>query len=143
VSKALDTRELQKQMLKLSKDAISDKEIQDILRSSAEPLVLALRLKAPMEMIRQDIGIVANPSKYPRAIMVGLSYDKGPATNLGYAFEYGTVERYTKHKDKASGYRGRLEPKPWFRPTLDTLGPKIVTDITNKLAKLVENKLKK
>ena len=92
-----------------------------------------------MKIIRDDIGVISKPNKYPRSIMVGLRYQKGARTNLAYAFEYGTVDRYTKKKQ----YRGKLEPTPWFRPTLDRMRGQIVTNMKNELAKLVQNKLKK
>ena len=71
--------------------------------------------------------------------MVGLRYRKCAISNLGYAFEYGTVNRYTKKKE----FRGKLTPSPWFRPTVDSMRSKIVTDMRNELAKIVQNKLKK
>lgn len=92
-----------------------------------------------MKIIRDDLGVIHKPNKYPRSIMVGLRYDKGAKTNLGYAFEYGTVERYTKKGQ----YRGKLPITPWFRPTVDRMRSQIVTNIKNEIAKIVQNKLKK
>lgn len=92
-----------------------------------------------MKIIRDDIGVINKPTKYPRSIMVGLRYDKGARSNLAYAFEYGTVDRYTKKKQ----YRGKLQPGPWFRPTVDRLRPQIVTNIKKEIYNLVTNKLKK
>ena len=92
-----------------------------------------------MKIIRDDIGVINKPNKYPRSIMVGLQYRKGANTNLAYAFEYGTVDRYTKAKK----YRGRLQPGPWFRPVVDSMRSQIVTNIKNELSKIVLNKLNK
>ena len=92
-----------------------------------------------MQIIRDDIGVISKPFKYPKSIMVGLRYRKGAISNLAYAFEYGTVDRYTKKKE----FRGKLTPRPWFRPTVDSMRSKIVTDMRNELAKIVQNKLKK
>ena len=92
-----------------------------------------------MKIIRDDIGVISKPSKYPKSIMIGLQYRKGTNTNLAYAFEYGTVDRYTKKKQ----YRGKLQPGPWFRPTVDRMRGQIVTNIKNEITKIVQNKLKK
>jgi hypothetical protein len=138
VSKAISDTELRKLISKLGSARISPKEIRHALEISASPLVDELKYKAPMKIIRDDIGIISKPSKYPQSILVGLKYTKGAISNLAYAFEYGTEDRYTKKKF----FRGRLQPGPWFRPTVDGMKAEIVTSIKNELAKIVESKLK-
>jgi hypothetical protein len=139
VSKAISDRDLRALIKKLNRAALSPHEIRNALEISAAPLVNELKLRAPMKIIRDDIGIISKPTKYPRSIMVGLRYLKGANTNLGYAFEYGTVDRYTK-KGK---YTGKLKPTPWFRPTVDRMRAQIVTNMKNEMLKIVQNKLKK
>lgn len=139
MSKAISDRELRDLFRKLNRLVPRGKEIIHTLEIAAAPLVNELKLRAPMKIIRDDIGVISKPLKYPRSIMVGLRYEKGARTNLGYAFEYGTVDRYTKRGQ----YRGKLEPTPWFRPTVDRLHGQIVTNMKNEVAKLVQNKLKK
>ena len=138
MSKAISDSQLRGLLRQLNRGAISSAEVRHILEISVGPFVNELKFRAPMKIIRDDIGIISKPTKYPRSIMVGLQYKKGARTNLSYAFEYGTVERYTKKKQ----YRGKLQPTPWFRPTLDTMRAQIVTNMKNELAKLVQNKLK-
>ena len=139
MSKAISDRDLRALIKKLNRAALSPHEIRNALEISASPLVNELKLRAPMKIIRDDIGIISKPTKYPRSIMVGLRYLKGANTNLGYAFEYGTVDRYTK-KGK---YTGKLKPTPWFRPTVDRMRAQIVTNMKNEMLKIVQNKLKK
>lgn len=139
MSKAISDTELRGLLRQLNRATIKAPEIRHILEIAAGPFINELKLRAPMKIIRDDIGVISKPNKYPRSIMVGLRYQKGARTNLAYAFEYGTVDRYTKKKQ----YRGKLEPTPWFRPTLDSMRGQIVTNMKNELAKLVQNKLKK
>ena len=139
MSKAISDRELRALFRQLNRLVPRGKEIIQTLEIAAAPLVDELKLRAPMKIIRDDLGVIHKPNKYPRSIMVGLRYDKGARTNLAYAFEYGTVDRYTK-KDQ---YRGKLPITPWFRPTVDRMRGQIVTNIKNEIAKIVQNKLKK
>jgi hypothetical protein len=96
VSKAISDRELKDLFRKLNRAALKPAEVTHALEIAAAPLVDELKLRAPMKIIRDDLGVIHKPNKYPRSIMVGLRYDKGARTNLAYAFEYGTVDRYTK-----------------------------------------------
>ena len=139
MSKAISDSQLKDLFRRLNRAALKPAEITHALQIAAAPLVDELKLRAPMKIIRDDLGVIHKPNKYPRSIMVGLRYDKGAKTNLGYAFEYGTVERYTKKGQ----YRGKLPITPWFRPTVDTMRGQIVTNMKNEVAKLVQNKLKK
>lgn len=139
MSKAISDRELRALFRQLNRLVPRGKEIINTLEIAAAPLVDELKFRAPMKIIRDDIGIISKPTKYPRSIMVGLRYRKGAISNLAYAFEYGTVDRYTKKNQ----YRGKLQPSPWFRPTVDRMKGQIVTNMKNEVAKLVQNKLKK
>jgi len=139
VTKAISDKELRALLKKLNRAALKPDEIRHALEISAAPLVNQLRLRAPMEIIRKDIGIISQPIKYPRSIMVGLRYTEGAKSNLAYAFEYGTVDRYTKAKQ----FRGKLQPGPWFRPTVDSMRSQIVTNMKNEMTKIVQNKLNK
>lgn len=139
MTKAISNSELRRLFKKLNRAAIKADEIRHALEISAAPLVNELKLRAPMKIIRDDIGIISNPTKYPRSIMIGLRYNKGGISNLAYAFEYGTVDRYTKKKQ----YRGKLQPGAWFRPTVDRMRGQIVTNMKNEMTKIVQNKLKK
>lgn len=139
MSKAISDSELIRLLKQLNRVALKPKEITDALQIAATPFIDQLKFRAPMKIIRDDIGVIHKPNKYPRSIMVGLRYEKGARTNLGYAFEYGTVDRYTKKGQ----YRGKLQPTPWFRPTVDRMRPQIVTDMKLELTKIVQNKLKK
>jgi hypothetical protein len=139
VSKAISDRDLRALFRQLNRLVPRGKEIIQTLEIAAAPLVDELKLRAPMKIIRDDIGVISKPLKYPRSIMVGLKYRRGAISNLAYAFEYGTVDRYTKKNQ----YRGKLQPTPWFRPTVDRMRSEIVTNMKNEVAKLVQNKLKK
>jgi len=139
VTKAISDNELRKLFRQLNRTALKPDEIRHALEISAAPLIDQLKLRAPMQMIRKDIGVINKPNKYPRSIMVGLRYTEGAKSNLAYAFEYGTVDRYTKAKQ----YRGKLQPGPWFRPTVDSMRSQIVTNMKNEMTKIVQNKLKK
>lgn len=139
MSEAFSNSDLKRLIRQLNRAAIKPADARQALEVAAAPLVDQLKLVAPMKIIRDDLGVISKPFKYPKSIMVGLRYRKGAISNLAYAFEYGTVDRYTK-KNK---YTGKLRPTPWFRPTVDTMRSKIVTDMRNELAKIVQNKLKK
>ena len=139
MTKAINDNELRKLFRQLNRTALKPDEIRHALEISAAPLIDQLKLRAPMQMIRKDIGVINKPNKYPRSIMVGLRYTEGAKSNLAYAFEYGTVDRYTKAKQ----YRGKLQPGPWFRPTVDSMRGQIVTNMKNEMTKIVQNKLKK
>jgi hypothetical protein len=139
VSEAFSNTDLRDLLKKLNRAALKPAEVRQALEIAAGPLADQLKFAAPMQIIRDDIGVISKPFKYPKSIMVGLRYRKGAISNLGYAFEYGTVDRYTKKKE----FRGKLTPRPWFRPTVDSMRSKIVTDMRNELAKIVQNKLKK
>ena len=139
MTKAISDIELRNLLRRLNRAAISPAEIRHALEIAASPLIDQLKLRAPMKIIRKDIGIISKPTKYPKSIMVGLRYTEGAKSNLAYAFEYGTVDRYTKKKQ----YRGKLQPGPWFRPTVDSMRNQIVTNIKNEISKIVLNKLNK
>lgn len=139
MSKAISDYEFRNLLRKLNRAAISPREITFALELAAQPLIDELKLRAPMKIIRDDIGVINKPNKYPRSIMVGLRYTKGARSNLAYAFEYGTEDRYTKKKQ----FRGRMQPGPWFRPTVDRMRSQIVTNMKNELSKIVLNKFKK
>ena len=138
MSKAISDRELKDLFRKLNRAALKPSEVTHALEIAAAPLVDELKLRAPMKIIRDDLGVIHKPNKYPRSIMVGLRYDKGARTNLAYAFEYGTVDRYTK-KDQ---YRGKLPITPWFRPTVDRMRGQIVTNIKKEIDNIVQNIIK-
>lgn len=139
MSEAFSDSQLKSLLRQLNRAALKPAEVRQALEIAAGPLANQLKLVAPMQIIRDDIGVISKPLKYPKSIMVGLRYRKGAISNLAYAFEYGTVDRYTKKKE----FRGKLQPRPWFRPTVDSMRGKIVTDMRNELAKIVQNKLKK
>lgn len=139
MSKAISDTQLRSALKKLGSKTLTSKEIIMALELAAAPLADQLKYEAPMKIIRDDIGVISKPNKYPYSIMVGLQYKKGAISNLAYAFEYGTEDRYTKKKF----FRGRLMPGAWFRPTVDRMRSQIVTNIKNEIAKIVQNKLKK
>ena len=115
-------------------------EIRDkVLLIEADLLADQIKYNAPANFIRRDISVISRGAKYPLSVLVGLNYKSGSmASNLAYAFEYGTIERYTKK----GAYRGILAPKPFFRPVVDSNRSQIVTNIVKRLSKIVENKLK-
>lgn len=119
---------------------ISPREVREkVLLIEADLLSDQIRAAAPADFIRRDIGVISKGSKYPLSVLVGLNYSSGStASNLAYAFEFGTVDRYTKRRK----YRGKLTPAPFFRPTVDANRNIIVTNVINRLSKLVEKKLK-
>lgn len=134
-----DLKQLAKD-LKKANDKLRYAEIREkVLIPEADILNDQLRTAAPAEFIRVGLGVISKPGRYPLSVAVGIDYSKGAfAANLAYAFEYGTDDRYTK-----SGYfRGRLTPTPFFRPTVDANRNQIVTNVINRLSKLVETKLK-
>lgn len=109
-----------------------------VLLIEADKLTDQLRFSAPAEFIRRDIAVIDKGQKYPLSVLVGIDYSDTANANLAYAFEYGTVERYTK----AGYYRGMLQPAPFFRPVVDANRKQIVTNIIKGIGKIVENKLK-
>lgn len=127
---------------------ITPKEALKIVEKEGNNLAQSIRQNAPMQIIKEDIGVISKPG-YDSSVLVGLRYDKGPRTNLAYAFEYGTVKRFVKAKKGSSRaaqdrsyYRGFLSPKPFFRPAVDSNANKVVTNIAEKIFKLATNKLK-
>ena len=126
--------------LRKFKGKITNNEIREMaLLPAADLLNDQLRAAAPATFIRISLGVLSKPGTYPLSVAVGLNYASGSyAANLAYAFEYGTIERYTKK----GAYRGVLTPNPFFRPTVDSNRSQIVTNIVKRLSKIVENKLK-
>jgi hypothetical protein len=134
--------------LKKALEKTTPKEALKIVEQEGNNLAQSIRQNAPMQIIKEDIGVISKPG-YDSSVLVGLRYDKGPRTNLAYAFEYGTVKRFVKPKKGSnraaqdrSYYRGFLSPKPFFRPTVDSNANKVVTNIADKIFKLATNKLK-
>jgi hypothetical protein len=134
--------------LKKALEKITPKEALKIVEQEGNNLAQSIRQNAPMQIIKEDIGVISKPG-YDSSVLVGLRYDKGPRTNLAYAFEYGTVKRFVKPKKGSnraaqdrSYYKGFLSPKPFFRPTVDSNANKVVTNIADKIFKLATNKLK-
>jgi hypothetical protein len=73
VSKAISDRELKDLFRKLNRAALKPAEVTHALEIAAAPLVDELKLRAPMKIIRDDLGVIHKPNKYPRSIMVGLT----------------------------------------------------------------------
>jgi hypothetical protein len=132
-----DFKKLVKDLQKLEKMPV--KEIKEkVLLREGDLLADQLKAAAPANFIRQDIMAIDKGSRYPSSIMVGIDYSSGARANLAYAFEYGSVDRYTK----AGYFRGALKPSPFFRPVIDSNRKQIVTNIINGIGKIVEKKLK-
>ena len=132
-----DFKKLVKDLQKIQK--LPSREIKEkVLLIEGDKLSDQIRFAAPAEFIKRDIAAIDKGSKYPSSVMVGIDYSKGANANLAYAFEYGTVDRYTK----AGYYRGMLKPAPFFRPVVDANRKQIVTNILKGISKIVENKLK-
>lgn len=132
-----DWKKLIRDLKKLEK--FPAREVKEkVLLIEADKLSDQIQANAPASFIRKDILSIDKGNKYSSSVMVGIDYSQGANANLAYAFEYGTVERYTK----AGYYRGMLQPAPFFRPVVDANRKQIVTNIIKGIGKIVENKLK-
>lgn len=130
--------DLMKQLNALGK-SISYEEINKIHESAAGHLILDMKAGAPTSDIRESIGFITkNNAKYPGTTLIGPRYSNGYNGQLAHIFEFGTRERFTKDGEN----RGYITAHPFIRPAFDRHQNKIVTDIGNKIFKLVENKLK-
>ena len=119
--------------------SLTYEEVKNIHREVSMPMINDMKAGAPTSDIRESIGFITKKDdKYPKVTLIGPRYSNGYNGQLAHIFEFGTRERFTKDGEN----RGYITAHPFIRPAFDRHQNKIVTDIGNKIFKLVENKLK-
>jgi len=119
---------------KLLKNGIVGK----IIKSISAPMVAEVRANAPNETLRNAYGyITRKDNKYPNTVLIGPNYGVDGGGQLSHIFEYGTAVRKTRDGSN----RGFIKAVPYIRPAFDKYKVQIVTQIGEKVSKIVtENK---
>ena len=121
---------------------LESKEMQDMLKREAQPIIDTARRLAPSDTgnLRQSIQFITRMDKQNRTkVLIG---PHGDWYNhyLGVMFEYGTVERI---QQKTGRYTGIIEARPFMRPALDQNAGKVTDGIINGVDKILSKLAKK
>jgi HK97 gp10 family phage protein len=141
MSKTVDLSELQSLMNDLKKmgQSLDQKEVKEIVREIAQPMINDMKAGAPTSEIRESLGFIEkNEEKYTETVLIGPRYYGGHKGQLSHIFEFGTGPRKTKD----GYYRGFIVARPFIRPAFDSNKDKIVTKLADELFKIVSTKLK-
>jgi hypothetical protein len=115
-----------------------NRAVQKVLMDVALPMVKEVRANAPNETLRNAYGFITRKdNKYPNTILIGPNYSLDGGGQLSHIFEFGTAVRETKDGQD----RGFIQGVPYIRPAFDKYKAQIVTEISEKITKIVtENK---
>jgi HK97 gp10 family phage protein len=118
---------------------LTQEEVKKIVRNESEVLINTARTNAPTTDIKNAIGFIEkNEAKFTKTVLIGPRYYGSYKGQLAHTFEYGTAPRYTKD----GKYRGHITARPFMRPAFDTHAKNIVTNVKNRIFKLVTEKIK-
>lgn len=131
VDKAID--DIQKRSKSLKKGVVGK-----IIKTESNPLILEVRANAPNETVKNAYGFITRKDdKYPNTVLIGPNYGIDGGGQLSHLFEYGTAVRKTRDGQN----RGYIKAHPYIRPAFDKYKQQIVTNIGEKITKIVtENK---
>ena len=121
---------------------LESKEMQDMLKREAQPIIDTARNLAPSDTgnLRQSIQFITRMDKQNRTrVLIG---PHGDWYNhyLGVMFEYGTVGRI---QEKTGRYTGIIEARPFMRPALDQNAGRVIEGIINGVDKILAKLAKK
>ena len=121
---------------------LETKEMQDMLKREAQPIIDTARNLAPSDTgnLRQSIQFITRMDKQNRTkVLIG---PNGNFYNhyLGVMFEYGTVARIQQNTGR---YTGIIEARPFMRPALDQNAGKVTDGIIRGVDKILAKLAKK
>lgn len=125
----IGAKELKKLFVDINDDALSLAILKDINRAGANLYKKELKSKAP-KTVKKNIKVSAIKDDKTGLII-------GPTSG---AFWARFLEKGTKVR---KGPRGRISPKPFVWPTIESNETKVVNEIYNKMSKRVLNWLKR
>ena len=121
---------------------LESKEMQDMLKREAQPIIDTARRLAPSDTgnLRQSIQFITRMDKQNRTKVLIGPHSDWYNHYLGVMFEYGTVARI---QGKTGRYTGIIEPRPFMRPALDQNAGKVTDGIINGVDKILAKLAKK
>jgi HK97 gp10 family phage protein len=122
--------------------SLETKEMQDMLKREAQPIIETARRLAPNDTgnLRQSIQFITRMDKQNRTKVLIGPHGNWYNHYLGVMFEYGTVSRI---QEKTGRYTGMIEARPFMRPALDQNAGKVTDGIINGVDKILAKLAKK